>query len=1061
MYRKITLLRLPRSIDLPCCSSAHDFHKSSFRVQYLDPNSSHSSTTHPSVSFAAKPIEMVSEKLHRHLFPSDVPSISAKDESIQLELPRLRKETDLMGHFDAIGSEQFKGYEELLLSGSEIKSLPPFPNEWTLSTGWTKYDPELGVGTPVEFPDEDLLFFDVEVCVLDGQLPTMAIALSPTAWYSWCSDRLVNGSDVPETTRLKHLIQLEPENGINRSKIVVGHNVAYDRARVREQYFSNKTMTCFWDTMSMSIAIYGMADHQRIMYEKTDLTEGNKPAWLDAWRQRVCKNGLGAVHQKLCGATTKLKLEKSLQDFFVKQDMNAIRDSFQSLMQYCAEDVYATFEVFQALYPTFRQRFPHPISSVGMMEITSAYLPITSNWRKFYEKCEKDSSKSNDNAAQQLAGAIKDLYEKLETDQEWAKDPWMWISDWKLNKRLNKPKWYLNMFSSSSTANDFNMITAKDVKQRARDFIRVFGLCYGPYPMFFKAEHGWGFLKPHEPVPDDFLEFEKVKTKRGDEVLLPNKAILDLIDENQTRSDVQIIPIPERLHGKVGIFDFYKLPHKKNPNANVGTPFSIDYKEEFEHGILWATRYSHILKGLLDSQGITRFWGNYRARYLEQLTVWLDDEKEIGAIAPSVIPSGTVTRRSVHKLWMTSANPKEGLLGSELKSMVQCTDGWKIVGADVDSQEQWIAATLGDSAFEGRHAGGTQFSNMLLAGNKADKTDLHSVVAKEVGISRDNAKVLNYARLYGSSERHAVTFLRQQNPIKEEVAKRVSEKLFRTTKGQKMNYFELSPESVSHFREYLKSDGRYKDQHIFILDRYFLPCYGHKNGQLTLFFEEWVKKRLFLENNQSNGNALQEKLRNTLYKNYPQKIELYKGGFESYTFNYLELMLLEPELKTPILHCRLSQALEPLPHDVPDAEEFMKTYKRSIINWCVQSSAVDFLHMLIVCMSWLCNEYEIRARFVLSIHDEVRYLVAEEDKYRCALAMTLSNMYVRAAISQRLGIQELPQSVAFFSQVDIDTVLRKEVNIKCTTPDGQEIPPGEALTMDKIIEKTAGSLTKK
>ena len=91
---------------------------------------------------------------------------------------------------------------------------------------------------------------------------------------------------------------------------------------------------------------------------------------------------------------------------------------------------------------------------------------------------------------------------------------------------------------------------------------------------------------------------------------------------------------------------------------------------------------------------------------------------------------------------------------------------------------------------------------------------------------------------------------------------------------------------------------------------------------------------------------------------------------------------------------------------------------------------------------------------------QIRYLVADEDKYRCALALTLSNMYVRAAISQKLGINQLPKSVAFFSQVDIDTVLRKEVDQKCTTPDGRSVPPGDALDMKQIIEKTGGTLEK-
>lgn len=57
------------------------------------------------------------------------------------------------------------------------------------------------------------------------------------------------------------------------------------------------------------------------------------------------------------------------------------------------------------------------------------------------------------------------------------------------------------------------------------------------------------------------------------------------------------------------------------------------------------------------------------------------------------------------------------MIGSDLKSMIQCPEGWSLVGADVDSQEQWIAALFGDSACGVNQAGATQFSNMLLAGN--------------------------------------------------------------------------------------------------------------------------------------------------------------------------------------------------------------------------------------------------------------------------------------------------------------------------------------------------------
>jgi len=38
-------------------------------------------------------------------------------------------------------------------------------------------------------------------------------------------------------------------------------------------------------------------------------------------------------------------------------------------------------------------------------------------------------------------------------------------------------------------------------------------------------------------------------------------------------------------------------------------------------------------------------------------------------------------------------------------------------------------------------------------------------------------------------------------------------------------------------------------------------------------------------------------------------------------------------------------------------------------------------------MDWLTKVYDIDARFVISIHDEVRYLVKSEDRYRAGLAL--------------------------------------------------------------------------
>ena len=81
----------------------------------------------------------------------------------------------------------------------------------------------------------------------------------------------------------------------------------------------------------------------------------------------------------------------------------------------------------------------------------------------------------------------------------------------------------------------------------------------------------------------------------------------------------------------------------------------------------------------------------------------------------------------------------------------------------------------------------------------------------------------------------------------------------------------------------------------------------------------------------------------------------------------------------------------------------------SRVNWVVQSSGVDYLHLLLVAMNYLVRRMKINARFLISIHDEVRFLVQEEHQYHAVLALQISNLWVRALFAHQLGIYDLPQ----------------------------------------------------
>ena len=46
--------------------------------------------------------------------------------------------------------------------------VPEMPKKWIFQEGWTKYDRKTGKGVPVEYPEDDLLIFDIENCVVEG-----------------------------------------------------------------------------------------------------------------------------------------------------------------------------------------------------------------------------------------------------------------------------------------------------------------------------------------------------------------------------------------------------------------------------------------------------------------------------------------------------------------------------------------------------------------------------------------------------------------------------------------------------------------------------------------------------------------------------------------------------------------------------------------------------------------------------------------------------------------------------------------------------------------------------
>uniref|UniRef100_A0A182W543 DNA polymerase subunit gamma-1 n=1 Tax=Anopheles minimus TaxID=112268 RepID=A0A182W543_9DIPT len=1004
---------------------------------------------------------------------------------VELKLPTLRG-ANIEEHFYAIAEEQSEPYRRAV--EQLPRTTPTMPSVWSRAPGWTRYDAVTGKPSAIPFPPDVALVFDVEVCVKAGPLPVMATATGTAGcWYSWTSPLLLPDDSMDSVQRtgnyqLSELIPLQSGTDGTEARVIIGHNASYDRARVREQYYLQPTSLRFLDTMSLHVCVSGITSYQRAMLKSSK----RLPAEDSAWSEQSSLNNLADVYALYCDGK---QLAKTKRDTFVEGTLQDVRADYDSLMRYCAEDVRATTAVLQRLWPLFRERFPHPATLAGMLEMGSAYLPVNGNWTRYLTEADLAFEDLDLEAKHQLAQRA-DAACALLHDEAYRRDLWLWDQDWNVqqlklkaakpagrkkapptpdcvpasgtandeaSRLANKfahlyetanrlpvrrpllpgyPEWYRKLCSKPTTT-DWCPGPSGKLGTGMQIAPKLLSLCWEGYPLHYIREHGWGFLVPFKYTRDaeclePALPLEQLiaacpvmEVKRpgaspaesGEALHQLAKHVEQTIsrkDYYRLRKDAPVASTKHPTYTGAGVWCnvelegccyFLQLPHKDGTGHRVGNPLSKDFLAKFSENVLAGD--GRAAERVVEIARMLSYWRNNRDRIRGQLVVWYDPASTMGAIIPQVVVCGTLTRRAMEPTWMTASNAQRERVGSELRAMVQAPDGYRLVGADVDSQELWIASVLGDAG-TGLH-GGTPFGWMTLSGTKATRTDMHSVTAQAVGISRDHAKVLNYARIYGAGQQFAERLLKQFNPtLTGAEARSKAAKMFTLTKGRRS----------------------------YALREQFREQYPSQPSRSTAY-EALGLARVC---NQAVGELFDG----------PHWI----GGTESAMFNRLEEIAGSAEPATPFLNGRLSRALEPQ-HGTED--RFLPTR----INWIVQSGAVDFLHLMLVCMRWLMGGNTAgQLRFCLSFHDEVRYLVPERYAHHAALALHVTNLLTRAFCVHRVGFRDLPQSVAFFSSVEVDRVLRKEAQHDCRTPSnphglrtGYGIPDGESLDIYQTLAR--------
>lgn len=396
-------------------------------------------------------------------------------------LPALQGRT-LDEHFYRIGTVAAQPWLDLAKDLVSTELLPkPSPDEWCLEPGWTKYIPHPDGGNyhvHVPYPEHDgkpeqMLVFDVETMYEYSPYAIMACAATKNGWYSWVSPWLLG-----QTSDTQQLI---PLGDPSIPRVIVGHNVSYDRARILEEYSTAGTQNRFIDTMALHVAVKGISSHQRpawMKYRKNKEMEiAQKEEAVDAvlklleeterqqlqeqdadkreelrrlkqameeslpqlmageeaeaelsskrWEDITSANSLADVAKLHCN----IEVDKTIRDDFGSRTREEILSKVESYLDYCSSDVFVTHAVYHKVLPGFLESCPSPVSFAGILTMGSALLTVNHEWERYIENAENTYKELEDKVKERLLELAHQAKDMMEGEQ-WKEDVWLSQLDW-------------------------------------------------------------------------------------------------------------------------------------------------------------------------------------------------------------------------------------------------------------------------------------------------------------------------------------------------------------------------------------------------------------------------------------------------------------------------------------------------------------------------------------------------------------------------------------------------------------------------------------------------------
>jgi DNA polymerase gamma 1 len=580
------------------------------------------------------------------------------------------------------------------LAAAATWTLPELPSNYNYVTGWQIWDKKKERWVRLDGPSKIV----AKTFILDFETVNVSPQDQPEQWLPTCAVGLSDKTWVLWVTDFDSMITSVP---IGTSNTIVGFNTGYDRSYLAPEYQLEDTGNRFFDLMSAWIVCRGLSNQQRPLFLGKS-GDDYEPDWFD----ETSTNSLSSVYQFYFGNP----LDKGVRDDIMVKGLPWVRDNMKAVIEYCAMDVLSTAQLYQRLYPEYLLHRPSKVTQSGAILLGSTWLPLdNTRYYKYYNEAEKiyqeTKKKSNNLLMSECARFLDEV---------------------------------LELYPFPLALLD-RKITPEDQEDLYKSWVSQMPLAYQSLD-WYPAKSGKckGVPKWFRVVMKDFREQQLTISKRFVPIVLGItwRGSALIWDESEAYWYTE----------EVGA-----IPHPENRGSRVSCIFVKGFVKAFEDGLLSAPES---VRGLIADKMASINWVSLRKRVGALHT---ESPQGYPVVLPQIAVNGTVTGRCTDSLWQVASNPKRKRVGTELKSMVSPPPGYTFIGADIDSQEAWLAAILGDALMG--ICGSTPFGLMCLVGQKEDKTDVHSVVSILLGILRDIAKICVYGSLYGQGKKGATDTL--------------------------------------------------------------------------------------------------------------------------------------------------------------------------------------------------------------------------------------------------------------------------------------------------------------